>query len=281
MNNLSQILNDTTSKIDREMRRYLTLEERRYEYLMESLRYSAYEGGKRIRPFLTLTFAKALGGTEEAAFPYAIAVEMIHTYSLIHDDLPCMDNDDYRRGKPSNHKAFDEATALLAGDALLTYGLQIAAENREAKGTACEAVSLLAASAGFDGMIGGQMLDLMGEKERLSHDDFLMMNRLKTGCLIRAACLLGCLAAGYSHGTVLYDAAETYASAVGLAFQMEDDLLDAGTEDHKTTFLTFLSEKEIREEIASLTKQAINAVAPFDADGILTAFAEYLSSRTI
>ena len=281
MNDLLKQIKETTARIDDAMTGYLGGEGRPYAALISSMRYSAYAGGKRIRPFLTLAFAAMLGGNEEAALPYACAIEMIHTYSLIHDDLPCMDNDDERRGKPTNHKVYGEATALLAGDALLTYAFEVAAENPHTKERNAEAVALLARNAGFDGMIGGQALDLMGEREELSHELFLQMNRLKTGCLIQTACLLGCLAAGYGKGSAPYAAAAVYAEKIGLAFQIEDDLLDAGTEDHKTTFLTFLSEEEAREKIAALTEEAIAAVAPYETNGLLSDFARYLSSRTV
>lgn len=281
MNDLLKQIKETTSLIDTAMTQYLGVEGRPYADLISSMQYSAYAGGKRIRPFLTLAFAKMLGGAVEAALPYACAIEMIHTYSLIHDDLPCMDNDDERRGKPTNHIVYGETTALLAGDALLTYAFQIAAENPDTPDRNAEAVSLLARNAGFDGMIGGQALDLMGEKEELSYELFLQMNRLKTGCLIKTACLLGCLAAGYRNGSDAYRAAETYAEKVGLAFQIEDDLLDAGTEDHKTTFLTFMTEEEARQKIATLTEEAIAAVSSYKNCEVLLDFARYLSLRTV
>jgi geranylgeranyl diphosphate synthase type II len=223
-----------------------------------------------------------LEGRDEAALPYACAIEMIHTYSLIHDDLPCMDNDDERRGKPTNHKVYGEANALLAGDALLTRAFAVAASNSNVTAEQnMTAVALLADNAGTDGMIGGQVLDLAGETKTLTKDEFLLMNRLKTGCLIKTACLLGALAAGVMSDSETWKTVQGYAERIGLAFQIEDDLLDMGTEDNKTTFLTFMTADEARNEIARLTDEAVSLLSDFEGNGILKAFAQYLSSRTV
>lgn len=282
MKSLSERITENSELIESAIKKCLDGSGRRYEVLIDSMRYSAYAGGKRIRPFLTLEFCRMLGGDVEAALPYACAIEMIHTYSLIHDDLPCMDNDELRRGKPTNHVKFGEATALLAGDSLLTYAFGVAVSgNKTSAEQNVDAVKLMSAQAGFDGMAGGQMLDLLGEHERLSYQEFLLMNRLKTGCLIKTACLLGCIAAGYREGSDEYAAAEKYAESVGLAFQIEDDILDLGTEDNKTTFLTFLSVDEARSAVRELTDAAKKAVLPYDGDGILSAFADRLAVRKI
>ncbi len=250
--------------------------------LTDSMKYSASSGGKRIRPFLTLEVAKMLGGKKEAALPYACAIEMIHTYSLIHDDLPCMDNDEIRRGKPTNHIVFGEANALLAGDALLTKAFEVAASNAYvSNGNKVEATILLAQNAGADGMIGGQVLDLAGEKERLSEKTHLMMNRMKTGCLIRTAALLGCLSAGYGEGTLEYLDIKKYAENIGLAFQIEDDILDLGTEDNKTTFLSFMTVDEAKAKIDELTEEAISVISKYEGSEMLMQFARYLSSREV
>ena len=250
--------------------------------LFEAMRYSLLAGGKRIRPVLALEFCRVCGGDWEQAVPIAAAVEMVHTYSLIHDDLPCMDNDDFRRGKPTNHKKFGEATALLAGDSLLTYAFGVAVSGCETTAEQnIDAVKLLSSRAGFDGMAGGQMLDLIGEKEKLTYEEFMLMNQLKTGCLIKTACLLGCIAAGYREGTDEYAAAEKYAENVGLAFQIEDDILDEGTEDNKTTFLTFMTVESARNTVDGLTGNAKEIIAPYDRDGILSAFADRLAVRKV
>ena len=250
--------------------------------LYESMKYSLSAGGKRIRPVLLLAACDFCGGKIEEALPYACALEYIHNYSLIHDDLPCMDNDDFRRGKPTNHKKFGEATALLAGDSLLTYAFGVAVSGSETTAEQnIDAVKLLSSRAGFDGMAGGQMLDLIGEKEKLTYEEFMLMNQLKTGCLIKTACLLGCIAAGYREGTDEYAAAEKYAENVGLAFQIEDDILDEGTEDNKTTFLTFMTVESARNTVDGLTGNAKEIIAPYDRDGILSAFADRLAVRKV
>ena len=281
-NSLSDAIKRNADTVEAAMHRYLEHEKRPYEVLLEAMRYSAYAGGKRIRPFLTLEVCRMLGGKDEASIPYACAIEMIHTYSLIHDDLPCMDNDDFRRGKPTNHKVFGEANALLAGDALLTCAFSVAAGNCHA--TAEQngiAVSLLAENAGFDGMIGGQVLDLAGEFKALTKDEFLLMNRLKTGCLIKTACLLGVLAAGYRQTDAVWQHVEQYAERIGLAFQIEDDLLDMGTEDNKTTFLTFMTPDEAKAEISRLTDEAVALLSPYENNAVLIDFAAYLATRTV
>ena len=278
---LSERIRNNSAKVEEAMHRYLGGDRRPYEVLLEAMRYSAYAGGKRIRPFLTLEVCRMLGGSETAAMPYACAVEMIHTYSLIHDVLPCMDDDDVRRGKPTAHICFGEANALLAGDALLTYAFNVAVGNKENSHLQrAQAVLLLSQSAGFDGMIGGQVLDIMSEEEPLTEPDFLLMNRLKTGALIRCACLLGALAAGYTQDSAEWCAVDDYARRIGLAFQMEDDLLDEGTEDEKMTFLTFRSPDEIRSDIEELTEEAVALLEPFENSEILSDFARHLASRT-
>ena len=249
--------------------------------LFDSMRYSAIEtAGKRVRPFLTLEFSRALGGSDEKALPLAAAIEMVHTYSLIHDDLPCMDDDDERRGMPSNHKVFGEATALLAGDGLLTLAFSVIASS-EALGDEAKikAIRLLADSAGVFGMIGGQQMDLIGEREKLTEDRHKKMNLLKTGALIKAAALMGCIAANADASA--YKAASDYAENVGLAFQVKDDLLDNGEEDEKTTYLTFMSEDEAAALVSSLTEKAIAAVSVIPNSDILIEAAEFLRDRTV
>ncbi len=273
-------INEGAALVEAEINRILSARDESYGVLYDSMLYSAQGGGKRIRPFLTLEFCKMLGGSESAALPLAAAVEFIHTYSLIHDDLPCMDNDDVRRGKPSNHIAFGEATALLAGDALLTLAFEtvcastgLSAENR------LKAVKLLAEKAGVRGMIGGQQLDLIGETETLKRDTHLKMNLLKTGALIKAAALLGCIAADADEAA--FEAANEYAENLGLAFQVTDDLLDDGEEDEKTTFLSFMTTDEARQYADALTEKAVKAVSGLKNNETLIALAYYLAKRQI
>lgn len=247
-----------------------------YGVLLDAMRYAVLGGGKRIRPFLVLEFCRLFGGSEEAAMPLACALEMIHSYSLIHDDLPCMDDDDMRRGKPSCHAKFGEANALLAGDALLTYAFEVTAGDTAISERArVDAVSVLAACAGAHGMVGGQILDLRGETEPFDYETLMRMNRLKTGQLIRAACTLGCIAAGQTD----MQAAELYADRVGLTFQLVDDLLDRGEEDEKTTFLTFLSEEQAITQAKAWTEEAKDAIRDIRGSELLCEFADMLLIR--
>lgn len=273
-------INEGARLIETEINRILSGRDESYGVLYDSMLYSAQGGGKRIRPFLTLEFCRALGGNEGAALTLAAAVELIHTYSLIHDDLPCMDNDVERRGKPTNHVVYGEATALLAGDALLTMAFEavckcdgLSAENK------VKAVKLLSEKAGACGMIGGQQLDLNGEKEQLSRDTHLKMNLLKTGALIRAAALLGCIAADADEKA--FKAADEYAKNLGLAFQVTDDLLDDGEEDEKTTFLTFMSREEAQDYADGLTEKAVAALGEMENTETLISLAYFLAKREV
>ena len=261
--------------------------------LLDSERYSLFAGGKRIRPVLTLEFCRMFGGEEEAALPFACAVEMIHTYSLIHDDLPCMDDDDLRRGKPTNHKVFGESTALLAGDALLTGAFEAAASNTEVGAEiSAKAVAYLASCAGRYGMVGGQIMDLEGEKKMLSLDELIKLHSLKTGALISAAAVMGALAAGVSFGDKCMKDVVTYAENIGLAFQIIDDILDCtGTaeelgknvgmdaERKKNTFMSFFSVEEAQFYADRLTSEAINVIRKYPNSDALCTIAEWLSKR--
>lgn len=264
-----------------------------YPILNEAMRYSLLSGGKRIRPFLVNAFSALFHGNSEIANRLGCALEMIHTYSLIHDDLPCMDNDDLRRGKPTNHKVFGEDIATLAGDALLTMAFEVASDASLPPQTALAAVRLLSVNAGKAGMIGGQMIDLRGEEETLDFDTLLEMHAKKTGALIQSACLLGCYSAGiFSPDDPRSKAAVTYANCVGLAFQVIDDRLDAigNTEvlgkrvgadaaSGKTTFLTFMTPDEAFRYAQDLTAKAIDAIKEFPDSQILCDTALYLLNR--
>ena len=259
-----------------------------FAVLFDSMSYSASGGGKRVRPTLTLEFARMLSDdprVEAGALTLAAAIELIHTYSLIHDDLPCMDNDDLRRGKPTNHKVYGEATALLAGDALLTLAFEAVTESNDLSDKAkISAVSLLAKSAGANGMIGGQQLDLLGEERTRNAEKFNFslhrkMNLLKTGALISCAAQLGCIAAGADDS--VFSAAKAYAENVGLAFQVTDDLLDMGEEDEKTTYLSFMTAKEAANYASELTDNAIKAVSGFKNSENLVSLAIQLRDRKL
>ena len=195
-----------------------------YGRLYESIRYSLLAGGKRIRPVLTLEFAR-LGGIDwRLALPYACALELVHNYSLIHDDLPCMDDDDLRRGKPTNHVMFGEANAVLAGDALQTAAFEtILTADYPAEVRAAAALEL-SRGAGKDGMCAGQVLDIEGEQRPLTLDELKLVHRKKTGALLEAACVIGAIASGASE--LQLEATRRYAAEIGMAFQIRDDLLD-------------------------------------------------------
>lgn len=229
--------------------------------LFQSERYSLFGNGKRIRPLLVLTVCKMLGSSPTIALDYAAAVEMIHTYSLIHDDLPCMDNDDYRRGKPTNHRMFGEATAVLAGDGLLTDAFGIAATS-----TLCSdaqnlrAVSILSQAAGSHGMIAGQTADLFADTNKLSEKAVLEMYQNKTVGLIRASVSLGAIAANLSDDHPHMEALLSFADALGLAFQIIDDLLDIG-EKKENLYLSFHTIEEARQHAKILTEKALSELA--------------------
>lgn len=256
-------------------------------------KYSLLNGGKRIRPFLTNAVCEMLGGNIEASMPFAMSVEMIHTYSLIHDDLPCMDDDDMRRGKPSNHKVYGEATALLAGDALLTNAFSVAVSSElVSKDSRLKAVTLISRAAGDAGMIGGQIIDLEGEVRKLSLEELILLHNLKTGRMIELSAVLGCLAAGYGENTSEFSAVRSYAQKIGLAFQIVDDILDAtgdeetvgktlrsDSDNMKTTFLTFFDIERAKRYAQSLTKEAMLEISKINGSEILCDLAEYLSVR--
>ncbi len=264
------------------------------QILFDAEAYSLLGGGKRIRPFLVNEVCRMLGGDEKASMPFACALEMIHTYSLIHDDLPCMDDDDLRRGKPTNHKKFGYANALLAGDALLTKAFLVASSNPYVdRAVAADAVKLLADAAGECGMIGGQIMDLAGEHKKLSLEKLHRLHSMKTGALIRVAVELGCLAAGYGEETEQMREAVAYAEKIGLAFQVIDDILDrVGTaeelgksvggdaEHEKTTFLSYYDVEGAKEYAATLTAEAVSAISKLEHSEVLTDLAVYLLERT-
>ena len=246
---------------------------------------------KRIRPTLVLECCRLLGGTDEAALPCAMAVEMVHTYSLIHDDLPCMDNDDLRRGRPTCHKAYGEATALLAGDALLTDAFAVLADAEALSAAAARrAVSVLSRAAGPFGMIGGQIMDMMGETVRLPLPLLYKLHENKTGALIVASATLGCVAAGLAPDDARVEAVQAYAKGIGLAFQIVDDVLDAtvdaqtagksvGSDTAKTTFITYYTPDEALALARRITEEAKRAVGMLAGADILLELADYLILR--
>lgn len=261
------------------------------DVVSQAMRYSVENGGKRIRPALLLEFCRVCGGDYKKAMPFACALEMIHTYSLIHDDLPCMDNDDFRRGKPSCHIAFGEEYALLAGDALLTLAFETAMKSSLSAEITVKAAKELAKAAGVMGMVGGQVLDLQNEGKKVGVSDLQKTDELKTGELIRAACVLGCVCAGADDKKIV--AAEKYAHDIGIAFQIIDDILDVTSdeetlgkpigsdeENQKSTYVSLLGIEKSRKTAEELTLNAQKALDAFDGDvSSLKDFAEKLKNR--
>lgn len=260
----------------------------------DAMKYSLGIGGKRIRPVLLLEICRVCGGDTEKALPFAVALEMIHTYSLIHDDLPCMDDDDMRRGMPSCHIKYGEEYALLAGDGLLTRAFGVIAQSEAAKekpACAVEAISVLSDLAGVEGMIGGQTVDLKNEGKKASIETLEIMDRLKTGALIVAAARLGCLVAGADKEKT--DAAVTFCEKIGHAFQIIDDILDvvgdenelgkpvgSDGESDKSTYVSILGLEKSKEYAEKLTDEAIEALSVFgDEAELLKEIAEMLSKR--
>lgn len=258
--------------------------------VVKAMKYSLSNGGKRLRPVLCLEFARACGADRFDALDFACAVEYIHTYSLIHDDLPCMDDDDMRRGKPSCHKEFGEATALLAGDALLTHAFQILAGAELDDKKIALACGLLAQNAGVQGMVGGQVIDLKYESEMPDLQQLLSVHRLKTGALISAACLLGCIAAGADDEKIA--AASAFAYDLGVAFQIKDDILDvvgstealgkpvgSDAENNKTTYVTVRGVENAQKDVEMLTSAAVSRLSAFENTDFLKTLALYLVNR--
>ena len=257
--------------------------------LFEAMEYSLLAGGKRLRPIFVFDFCRMCGKPWESAAPFAAAIEMIHTYSLIHDDLPCMDNDDFRRGRPTNHKVYGEGLAVLAGDALLTDAFTVAATAKLPKPEDMGfAISVLSECAGSLGMVGGQVLDIMSEHRECTEDEVLAIQSRKTGCLIRAACVLGTIAGGGSEEQI--QAAAQFAGALGLAFQIRDDMLDVigtqeemgkgvGTDETKNTFVRIYGIEKCEELVNRYTDIAISALKPFPDNSYMVALAKQLTDR--
>ncbi len=272
----------------------LTSEYTSIPHLGDSIRYSVLDGGKRLRAYMAAEFCELCGENGERALDYGCAIEMIHAFSLIHDDLPSMDNDDMRRGKPSNHKAFGEATAILAGDSLALDAFAVAGKNPLCDLTQnAEAMILLSQKSGALGMCGGQQLDIDGEGKKLDLDGILSIITLKTGALFQAACRLGCIAANSTPEQK--EAAERFGLLTGRAFQITDDLLDIYStpeelgksigkdlEQEKSTFVSVLGEKgavSLAEECINEAKKALEIFPHNQAKERLTGFCEYILIR--
>ena len=258
--------------------------------LFDAMRYSLLAGGKRLRPVFVFDFCRMCGGDWKAAAPFAAAIEMVHTYSLIHDDLPCMDNDDYRRGRLTNHKVYGEANAILAGDALLTAAFAYLAKAPYDAETRIRAVEVLSSCAGELGMVGGQVLDMMSEERQCTEQEVLDIQSRKTGALIKAACLLGVLAGQGSDAQ--FRAASEFAQHLGLAFQIRDDMLDVignaeelgkavGVDAVKNTFVQLYGLEKCDALVREHTLVAEKALDQFDDPAFMLALSEQLVGRTM
>lgn len=292
-NRIGSRINEDAVLTEQSLEKFLSLDDKRIPHLFDAMRYSVLGAGKRVRPFLVLEFCRLAGGDVNTAMPFACALEMIHSYSLVHDDLPCMDNDTIRRGKPTTHVKYGYANALLAGDALLTYAFEVILSDESLDPAAkCEAVKVLSRCAGPLGMVGGQQIDLDSENKSISLDLLKYLHSLKTGALISCACELGCIAAGLQEDHPIRKAAKEYSAAIGVTFQIIDDVLDvegdeeifgkpigSDAEQGKTTFLSFMSISEAKAYAAELTEKAKNALSSFKDSEVLCEFADYLLTR--
>ncbi len=259
--------------------------------VVDAMKYSLSNGGKRIRPLLTLYWSSITKGDKDTALAFGITVEMIHTYSLIHDDLPCMDNDDFRRGKPSCHKAYGEENALLAGDALLTDAFKILSLTKTNPDNISKAVFYLSDFAGVDGMVGGQVLDLSFEEKTPSLPEITKMYSLKTCALLKAACVLGCLT-GEDINNEYIEKAENFAQCLGLAFQIQDDILDiigdekllgkpvgSDEKNNKPTFVRLNGIEKSKDYVEDLYNQAVGYINDFDNKEMLLELIGALKDR--
>ena len=271
--------------------RYDKLSGEPQKLLFDAMQYSLLAGGKRLRPILAFEFCRMCGRDWKLAVPFAAAIEMIHTYSLIHDDLPCMDNDDYRRGRLTNHKVYGEGMAVLAGDALLTDAFAVASTAELPRpADMALAIGVLAECAGSMGMVGGQVLDIMSEERELTEQEVLDIQTRKTGCLINAACALGVIAGGGSQEQ--YEAACQFAAGLGLAFQIRDDMLDVigtqaelgkatGVDAAKNTFVRLYGLEKCEELVGKYTNYAVDALKVFEDTQYITALAKSLTDRRV
>ena len=259
--------------------------------LFDSMEYSLLAGGKRLRPVFCFEFCRMCGRDWKAAAPFAAAVEMIHTYSLIHDDLPSMDNDDFRRGRPTNHKVYGEAMAILAGDALLTDAFAVACTAQlPDPGDMAFAIGVLSECAGSLGMVGGQVLDILAEQRQCTEEDVLAIQDRKTGALINAACVLGTIVGGGTEEQV--EAAAKFAAGLGLAFQIRDDMLDVigdakqlgkavGVDAQKNTFVQLYGIEKCDDLVREHTEKACKALSAFLDTAFMLTLSKQLTDRTV
>ena len=286
-------MDETLQRYRNEVEQYLKAYYRQFhnepqKILFDSMEYSLLAGGKRLRAALVFEFCRLCGGDWKDATAFAAALEMIHAYSLIHDDLPCMDNDDFRRGLPTNHKVYGETMAILAGDALLTDAFTVAASAKMSADKIVRAIQVLSECAGSLGMVGGQVLDVQSENRELNEQEVLDIQSRKTGALIRAACAMGAIAGGASKEQ--YDAACQFAAGFGLSFQIRDDILDVigtqevlgkgvGTDTKKNTFVRLYGLQKCETLVQSYTDYAISALNVFSDANFLISLLQAMTNR--
>lgn len=263
--------------IEDKLSHYMDIEDDSQKEIFDSMKYSLMAGGKRIRPILTFEFCRLCGGNIEDAVPFACAVEMIHTYSLIHDDLPCMDNDDFRRGKPSNHKVYGENIALLAGDALISLAFETMLSSDVNSDIKAKASLSLAKASGAKAMVLGQVIDIKSENKKIDLDLLKMMDEKKTGALISSACEIGCIVGNGTDDKI--KSAVSFGDSIGLAYQIVDDILDvvsskeelgkpikSDENSNKSTYVSILGIDKSRKLVDKLTQEAIKSLDKFDED---------------
>jgi len=288
-------MDEKVKKVDECLNNIIETKGNPQKIIYEAMNYSLILGGKRLRPILMLSTYEIFENENEKIMPFACAMEMIHTYSLIHDDLPAMDNDDYRRGKLSNHKMFNEATAILAGDALLNKAFEVGLEaiinyNLDVK-RAVKALSVISNSSGTEGMIGGQIVDIFGNSQIKTLDELKYMYALKTGAIIKSSVVAGAYLGGAIEDELT--ALQNYAENIGIAFQIEDDVLDVeGTQEKigkpigsdisndKVTYLSFVNIEDAKKDVSMYTEKAIKSLDIFgEKANYLIELAKYLTNR--
>ena len=292
MNNIKELLKEQIKFTDGYLDKYLAEKDNPQNIIYKAMRYSVFAGGKRLRPILMMNTCKMCGGDVNEVIPFACALEMIHTYSLIHDDLPAMDNDDLRRGMPTSHIKFGEATAILAGDALLNKAFEVVSQyNGNNPQRAIKAMNMLAVSSGTEGMIGGQIVDMESEGKDITLDELKYLHLNKTGAIIRSACTVGALMGGASDGEI--KAVDEFAQNLGVAFQIQDDILDVTStleelgkpvfsdeKNEKTTYVTLYGIEKSKEIVKKLSDEACEILSSFGEKAeFLVELTKYLTDR--
>lgn len=289
---MKEILSEQIKQIDKYLEKYLFQKNNPQSIIYEAMRYSVFAGGKRLRPMLMLNVCKMCGGDEKEVVPFACAIEFIHTYSLIHDDLPSMDNDDLRRGMPTSHIKFGEATAVLAGDALLNRAFEVVSEyNGDKPQRAIKAINMLAVSSGADGMIGGQIVDMQSEGKKITLDELKYLHLNKTGAIIRSACTIGALMSNATDNEI--EAIDEFAQNLGIAFQIQDDILDvigdekelgkpigSDSDGGKNTYVALVGLEKSKELASEYSQKAKKSLEMFGGKAeFLIKLTDYLTKR--